>query len=298
MDTRKEMLSVPATDGFRLAATLYTPEGEEKHRPVVLINSATGVKRSLYDKFAQYLAAQGLNVLTYDYRGIGESIPGPLREMKASMQDWGTKDLAGVVDWVEERFPGQRLVVVGHSVGGQIVGLTDRNRRISAMLAVAAQSGYWRHWSGPRRYALAFVWNVAMPVASGLLGYFPSKRIGFGEDLPGGVAREWARWCRHPDFIVDEQGQPLRPHFDVFDKPVLGYSFEDDSFAPRPAVEALLGFYRNAPKEHRHVAPADVGARAIGHFLWTKDRFRDSLWQQMASWLKQQGESAPQAAAS
>jgi predicted alpha/beta hydrolase len=297
MDTVKETLSVPATDGFRLAATLYRPAGEEERRPVVLINSATGVKRAVYDKFAQYLAAQGLNVLTYDYRGIGESLAGPLRELKASMLEWGTKDLAGVVDWVEGRFPGHRLLVVGHSVGGQIVGLTDRNRRISAMLAVGAQSGYWRHWSGPRRYALAFLWNVAMPAASGLLGYFPAKRIGFGENLPGGVAREWARWCRHPDFIVDEQGQPLRPHFDTFDRPVLGYSFEGDPFAPRAAVEALLGFYRNAPKEHRHVAPADVGASVLGHFLWTKDRFRDSLWEPMASWLKQQGEAAPQAAA-
>ena len=40
-----------------------------------------------------------MQVLTYDYRGMGESRPRPLRELSVSMSEWGTKDLAGVVDW-------------------------------------------------------------------------------------------------------------------------------------------------------------------------------------------------------
>ncbi len=166
--------------------------------------------------------------------------------------------------------------------------MTDRISRLSALLTVGAQSGFWRLWSGPRRYLLAFLWHIGMPGAVRLLGYFPSKRLGFGENLPGGVAREWARWCRHPDYMIDAHGQPLRPHFDDFDKPLLAYSISDDGFAPRSAVEALHGFYRNARKTLRHVTPAELGVESIGHFRWLRDPFRSTLWEDMATWLEQQ----------
>ncbi|WP_224372443.1 alpha/beta hydrolase family protein [Hyalangium versicolor] len=287
MDTHFEQLTIPATDGFPLAATLYAADGEGSW-PVVLINPATGVRRTLYDRFARFLAERGMHVLTYDYRGTGGSRTGPLRSLRASMTDWGTRDLAGVVDWLVEQFPRSPLLVVGHSSGGQLLGLTDRIQHVSALLAVGAQSGYWRHWDSPRRYQLAFLWYAAMPLAAKLLGYFPAKRLGMGEDLPGGVAREWARWCRNPNYISDERGVPLRPYFDDFSGPLLAYSFSDDRFAPRAAVEALLGFYHRARKEHRHLTPADLNVDAIDHFRWLRENFRSTLWEQMGSWLEQQ----------
>ncbi|WP_224248348.1 alpha/beta hydrolase family protein [Hyalangium gracile] len=291
MDIHFEKLTIPATDGFRLAATLYSPDGEAA-RPVVLINPATGVKRTLYEKFARFLAGRGMHVLTYDYRGIGGSRTEPLRSLDATMVDWGARDLAGAVDWLVEQFPDCPLLAVGHSSGGQLLGMTDRIQHVSALLAVGAQSGYWRHWEGPRRYQLALLWYAAMPAATRLLGYFPAKRLGMGEDLPGGVAREWARWCRNPNYISDERGGPLRPYFHDFTGPLRAYSFSDDRFAPRAAVEALLGFYTRARKEHLHLAPADLDVDAIDHFRWLKESFRASLWEDMASWLEQQATEA------
>ena len=62
-------ITVPAMDGYPLAATLFLPRGAKRH--AVLINSATAVPRRLYRGFAGYLAGRGCAVLTYDYRGIG-----------------------------------------------------------------------------------------------------------------------------------------------------------------------------------------------------------------------------------
>jgi predicted alpha/beta hydrolase len=287
MDIHIEQLTIPATDGYKLAATLYSLEGQPAG-PAVLINPATGVKQALYDRFARFLAERGMHVLTYDYRGMGGSRTGRLRALKASMEDWGAKDLAGAVDWLVERFPGSPLLVVGHSSGGQLLGLTDRIQHVAALLTVGAQSGYWRHWEGIRRYQLAFLWYVAIPAATRLFGYFPSKRLGLGEDLPGGVAREWARWCRNPAYISDERGVPLRPHFDDFSGPLLAYSFSDDDSATRAAVDALTAFYRSARRQRRHLTPAELGVDAVGHFRWLKERFRSTLWEEMASWLSQQ----------
>ena len=64
-------ISLPAADGYLLAASLFLPRGAKRH--AVLINSATAVPRKIYRGFAGYLAGRGCAVLTYDYRGIGDS---------------------------------------------------------------------------------------------------------------------------------------------------------------------------------------------------------------------------------
>src|SRR4051812_41166515 len=94
-------ITVPATDGYPLAATLFLPRGAKRH--AVLINSATAVPRKLYRGFAGYLAQRGCAVLTYDYRGTGDK-PKSLAGFKASMSDWATLDITAAVSWMRERY--------------------------------------------------------------------------------------------------------------------------------------------------------------------------------------------------
>ncbi len=277
-------LRIPALDGFELAATLYEPgAGAGDGGPVVLINSATAVRRGYYDGYARHLAAQGFAVLTYDYRGIGGSRPQSLAGFKARMRQWGEQDLAGVLDWIAGHLRPQRLLVVGHSVGGQIVGLAENNHRIHALLMVASQSAWWGHWPVPARYRMALTWFVTMPLVTRVYGYLPG-RFGTKEDLPGGVAREWARWGRRRTYLLESEER--RAGFARIRRPLLAYSFTDDDYAPRPAVEGLLDFYSEADVYHRHLAPKDVGAEAIGHFGFFREQFRDTLWRDSAAWLK------------
>ncbi|MGB3865396.1 MAG: alpha/beta hydrolase, partial [Xanthobacteraceae bacterium] len=62
-DVFSDDISIFATDGYALAATLFLPRGRKHH--AVLINAATAVPRGYYDGFARYLARQGCAVLTY-----------------------------------------------------------------------------------------------------------------------------------------------------------------------------------------------------------------------------------------
>ena len=64
---------IPARDGYALAATLYRPTGAA--RGAVIVSSATAVPRRFYRHFAAELAGAGYTVVTYDYRGIGDSAP-------------------------------------------------------------------------------------------------------------------------------------------------------------------------------------------------------------------------------
>jgi predicted alpha/beta hydrolase len=280
---------LPATDRFELAATLYRATALPAGAPAVLINSATGVKRGYYDKFARFLAENGFVTLAFDYRGIGGSRPPKLRGFDARMVDWGEKDSAAAIDWLHTTHRPRRLLLVGHSAGGQLFGLTPNNRRVDAMLAVGAQSGYWAKWSGSRKLFMWFLWYALMPGMTRLFSYFPSRKLGLSEDLPAGVARQWAHWGRNPNYIVDDNGEPLREHFAGYTGPIRSYSFSDDADAPRAAVEDLIGCYTAAAIEWNHRTPEELGVQKIGHFGFFREQLRETLWVEAAAWLKQQG---------
>ena len=273
--------TIPATDGFPLSATIF--QGSNRHWTV--INSATGVKRAYYCKFAAFLAGKGWSVVIYDYRGIGASRPKSLRGFEARMRDWGQKDFNGVMRWVESQ-KADRVAVIGHSLGGQVLAFAENPDGIDRFLAVAAQSGHWRYWNFPRKYFLASLWYLIMPALSRLMGYFPSRCMGLGEDLPKGVALEWARWCRHPDYCLGQKHQMEFPGL-AYKRPILAYSFSDDPFCPPEASKAYLGWFGQAPVEQRPLEPRDLGVNELGHFAFFRSDFRETLWQEGADWLAQ-----------
>jgi predicted alpha/beta hydrolase len=283
-----EDLRIPASDGMLLAATIFRPDNSTQGNPCVLITSAVGVKRAFYKKFATFLCDQGLSVLNFDYRGIGDSRPKSLFRFKATMSDWGEKDVAGMIDWIAAERASERLMVIGHSVGAQLVGLAPNNEKIAAMLSVAGQSGYWRLWSFPKKYLMVALWYLTVPSITPAFTYFPARRLGLGEDLPGGVILEWARWCRNPNYIVDGAGKPKREHFEKFKAPILYYSFADDIYAPPAAVEHLMSFYASAAKSGHHIVPSELGLRSIGHFGFFREKMKPLLWTEAAAWLKRQ----------
>jgi predicted alpha/beta hydrolase len=83
---------LPATDGYLLAATLFLPRGARRH--AVLINSATAVPRKIYRGFAGYLAQRGCAVLTYDYRGTGDSRQKTAAGYNRPPKNWAIRETA------------------------------------------------------------------------------------------------------------------------------------------------------------------------------------------------------------
>jgi predicted alpha/beta hydrolase len=273
---------IAARDGFSLGATLYEPDAETS-RAVFTVNAATAVPQYFYRHFAAYLAGQGYAVVTYDYRGTGESRPEDLRGFEAQMQDWALLDMAGVVDWVEMSYRPQRLFHVGHSFGGQTAGLLPNGGQIDAMVTVSAQSGYWRLQGGNQKVMVALHAYLTLPVLSHIFGYMPWSKLGSGEDLPQGVALEWARWCRQPGYLLDDSSLPLA-RYREFAAPILAYSFEDDDWGSHRAVAAMMQAYRQVTQ--RHIAPAQVGLQKIGHLGYFRPAAK-RLWQETVQWLEQ-----------
>jgi len=271
-----------ARDGYRLAGTLYRPR--TPNRRAVLLQAAAGVKQEYYAKFAEYLAGRGFAALTFDYRGIGRSRPARLRGFKARMRDWAEKDIGGALDHLARASHGARLIGIGHSFGGQVFGIVPGNERYVAAMTVGAQSGYWKHWRGKGRAGMWLLTHIVLPGTSRLYGYVPSRIFGQGEDLPAGVAIEWASWCRHPGYLVGALG--LEETYARFAAPIRAYAVADDSHAPPPAVNAFLEFYPNSVRKLEHVDPAQAGGGPIGHFGFFRERFKDTLWKDAAGWME------------
>ncbi len=273
-------VTVPATDGFSLAGTHVVPAIAP--RAAVVIASATGVRRRYYEAFARFLATRGLATLAFDYRGIGESAPKEtLKGFGARLRDWGERDLAGAIAWASEKHAGLPVLVVGHSVGGQIFGLAPNGERVKAVLTVASQSGYWRLWPWKSRLAMGLLWYAVIPTVTRAFGYLPMSATA-GEDLPREVALEWARWGRHPRYVL---GHVPGAGYEKWSGAWNAYAIADDSYAPVRAVEELLRYYPAARSSVRVVHPHEIGERAIGHFGFFRPKFKDALWGGAADWL-------------
>jgi predicted alpha/beta hydrolase len=273
-----------ASDGYALQATVFLPPMGKPSAGVIL-NSATGVHRRFYARFATYLAEHwGYAVLTYDYRGIGDSRPSTFRGFTARLRDWPQLDTPAAIEWLHQEIRPSRLFLVGHSAGGNLIGLIPNLSLIDAVVLVGAQLGYWRLWPKKLRYAMAATWYFAVPVLSRLFGYVPGW-LGAGQHWPHGIANELARWCRHPDYLFGDPSLD-KTRFAEFDAPILAMTFADDPHATRVASERLLARFPRALITRRHFDPHEIGVRRIGHFGFFRP-FSESLWQECATWLSQ-----------
>lgn len=273
-----EKLRIPARgDGYAIAAELFLPQGPPK--AAVLVAGAMAVRAKFYAPLAGYLAQQGVAVLTLDYRGIGGSRPkGSLRGFPATFHDWGERDLGGGLDFLAQRFPGLPLLFVGHSAGAQLMGLVPEPE-VRAALFVASGTAYWRKYSGRTRAFLVSIFFAGIPALVPLQGYLPMRLMGGGDDVPSGVAREWARWARDPRYVFSYAEPRGGLGFTRYQGPLLSVSIADDSYAPPAAAAHLVSLYARARKEQRTILP---GAEPIGHFGFFR---QPELWDDPVRWL-------------
>lgn len=294
-------MRIGTRDGEHIVADVFLPD-EGPTVAKLLIASAMGVSRRFYAAFARDLASHGIAVMTFDYRGIGDSLHGALEASTATLSAWGEQDLAAATRELErleitgdaahdDRLP---LLFVGHSVGGQVFGLVS-DAPFRAALLVGSQAGYWKHWGGAKRLAMAGLWFGAVPLFTAWLGYLPMKALGQGEDIPKGVAREWARWGRDASYVgvrirdraaeAEKASRTSTLGYAAWEGKLRAVSIADDGYAPQPAVEALVKLYAKADTEVVTVSPRSVGTKSVGHFGWFRSHFRATLWAEARRWL-------------
>lgn len=281
-----EPVVITCRDGYALHGHSWRPGGGDRIGTVI-VNNATGVLARYYHRYAQFLSEQGFAVLTYDYRGIGESRPPRLRRSGVRWRDWGALDFDAAVAWARERDPAGMLAVVGHSIGGFLPGFAPGATQIDRILTVGAQYAYWPDYAPAARVRLFLKWHVAMPAMTALCGYFPGRRLGWLEDLPAGVAHEWSfRRARMEASYPPRERPTILARFAAVRAPILAVSMSDDEFGTTPAIRRALSYYRGSERRQVMLRPVDLGFDAIGHFGLFHARHRDGFWQATVAWLR------------
>lgn len=281
-----ETLRLVAADGVPLGGFLWraAPLAGAEARPVVVISPATSVRCRYYARFAAWLAAQGIDALTFDYRGIGESRPARLRGFRAGWADWGELDLEAALREALARFPGRELALVGHSIGGLALGLAPSAARARRLLTVGAQYAYWRDYAPRARPGMLLKWHLAMPLLTALFGYMPARRLGWMEDTPAGVARDWSGMGPRLEAQLRD-GPALAARLGTLRAPLLAVSLADDPHGTPAAVERLLAYFTASPRHRLHLDPAALGLGPVGHFAFFHSRFAATLWPLARDWL-------------
>lgn len=202
MDIQFDAADGTPLNGFIIPAD--NPKG------VVLINPGTATSTHFYRKFAEYLVAHGYHVMLWNYRGFCISRTQSLKNSAIEYTDIGTLDIPAAIGKAKEIYPNLPLYCVGHSTGGQQVGLAENCNQLEGLVAVAVSTGYYGGMPpGYRRQAKLF-FKVITPASNALFGYVKAKKLNLMEDLPPKLAKEWGQWCAKPDFMFAEEICPAK----------------------------------------------------------------------------------------
>ncbi|MCL4065844.1 alpha/beta fold hydrolase [Pseudomonas sp. GX19020] len=271
-------------DGIRLQGHLWHPKAPAEG--LIILNAATGVPARWYHRYAAFLAQNGFRVLTWDYRGVGLSRPPRLRGCGYRWRDWGEKDFHAVLRFMQLSDEAVPLIVIGHSIGGFLPGLACNAGAIDAMLTVGAQYAWAGDYAPRHRLRLWLKWHLVMPVLTGLCGWFPGRALGWLEDLPKGVALEWAfRRARFELSHPRAERKAVLARLAAVRAEILAVAVSDDDLGTVPALRRALSYYTGAGRSLVRIHPGDYGRDQIGHFDLFHDRHKNGFWRETLAWL-------------
>lgn len=271
----KELI-LKTPDHFPLSVKIFEPE--MSNGKLLLINSATGVKQQIYFSFAKYLAEKGFTVITYDYRGIGESKPKKMNGFKASMRIWGTVDFKTVTDFIKKEYVRFDKFCLGHSVGALILGMNADSQIFKKFIFVATQDAYLGNLNFKVAVAGLLGFGIALPIMTHFLGYFPANRFGLGESLPKGVAFDWQT------LILNKKSTKRLYETNEADfsknlyLPTFIIHAEDDSWVTQKGMRNLMKTtYPHLKTTYREVKISESDKGEIGHVNFFRS-FNRGLW--------------------
>ena len=275
-----ETLTLKCQDGYQLSTRFYPATDAECKKSPILICPATGITKQFYHSFSCWLQAQGYAVLVFDFRGIGESLKGSVKQSKASIVQWGQLDIPAAIDALLAKTQAAKVILLGHSAGGQLLGIVPNYAKVEKVVAIAGSTGHVKGLRGRTKLLAPVMFNIIFPLARITKGYGPTQAIGMGENLPKDVAREWAEFCSRPGYVINAIGKKIAPAHDYHAQitcPITSIWASDDEIATQANVKDLLRLYPKAVTEMIELKPQEYGHKGIGHMLMFKNSHQN-LW--------------------
>ncbi len=284
-----EKVQFTCADGYVLQGRFFpkqhAPKQQDSTHLPILIGSATGIKQGFYQAFAKWLTEQGYDVMTFDFRGIGDSLYEPVSKSKAFIHQWGNLDLVSAIDFLTDKTNSAQIHLIGHSAGGQLLGLAPNHAKVKNVVAIAGSSGSLKGLNGKSKYLAPIMLKVVFTVSTLFKGYASAKAVGMGENLPKGVGQEWCEYCSKGGYAINAIGKTVFDDFHSAIKiPITAVHATDDEIATLHNVKDLLKTYPNSTTKIVTLAPKAYGLRSIGHMEMFKPSHQQ-LWTVIADQL-------------
>lgn len=232
----------------------------------VVFLPALGVPISYYRPMFEHWAERGRHLLGVELRGMPQSPVTDLRREPFGYRQLVRQDVPAVFD-LEPVADAAEVVLVGHSLGGQLALLaaaagTVRPDAVAAIAAgtSSAASQVTRQGRIGRRLGVWFVHT-----ATGVIGYWPGHRMGFGGRQPKALMRDWGHEARHGRYRLADDPTDYEAALAALSPPTLLLTIAEDPIMPPPGVDHLA---RRLPG-HVERATVDTGL-ARDHFLWAR----------------------------
>ncbi|MGD8860253.1 MAG: alpha/beta fold hydrolase [Myxococcales bacterium] len=265
-------LAIPATDGLLLHGRLYEPPAGAFGTALVLPGIA--VPQRVLAGLCQWLSLRGLRAVSIDYRGMWGS-GGDAGVRSATLTRWAHRDAVGALSYLRSRF-GDDVVALGHSFGGQLLGMHDDFGQLRGAVMIGSGVGQLRLFRGRVRWTATAQFYGVLPLAARVFDVVPPW-LGPGERLPAGVAREWSRWGRSPAWFFSAVPS-TRESYRRFAVPTLALRATDDPIGTHRATQALLAEMPSAPRRYVQLTPAEVGVTKVGHMGLLRRSASASAW--------------------
>ncbi len=170
-------------------------------------------------------------------------------------------------------------MLVGHSMGAQLVGFTANNNHLKAVIGIATSTGTWWKMKLPHMFASMLLWYVIHPVLTPIFGYAPLRSLGIMEDLPKRVIKQWRAWCKSEFYFADHIGKTIpMDSFYPLKVPLIVHYFKDDPIATDKTVTDFTAIYRGTRTRMIKHRAKDYYQKKVGHFRMFHSDFEKSFW--------------------
>lgn len=275
------IVPVLSKDGARSELILMQPGPSPAH--VIYWLPALGVPAKHYLPLAETFAARGVAMALHEWRGIGSS------DRRAGRHcDWGYRELletdvpAGIAQ-MRTRWPGAKLWIAGHSLGGQLACLYASLHKdtLAGIMLIASGSPYWRRFRFGALLCVAYM--LASPLAR-LVGHLPGRRLGFGGNEARGLIADWSRSGRTGRYAADGMAMDFERALGALAIPVFALRLRDDWMVPHASLTWLLEKMPRTSQRVTVVTPEQLTGQAADHFTWMK--FPHAPVGQLLEWME------------
>ncbi len=287
-----ETVEVRAPDGHTLFADVHPPRGR-RPRGIALLAHAMFARRTSFARprgrsVADVFREAGYVTLTLDFRGHGDSGPGAESGASWSFDDLVRHDLPVVAECARAQLGDLPLVVVGHSLGGNVALAAQGLGLLGADALVLVATNMWTRRDEPslRMWAMKRAVVEALYGLARRKGYVPARALRIGsDDEPLRYFETLVRCVRRGRWTSEDGRHDYAELAANVRVPVATVSSDGDRLFCTPGCAERMAKNVRGERLSIRLTEADGGGRPPGHMGIVTSGAALSAYRSVVGWL-------------